>query len=136
LADFKNYFTVGIRNYFYIKLLLEVTTSPEFYTYTTFVNCNYRQYCEKLLSNKRCCNLSFSYSHVMVYVLNTDNYCYLLSSVVLLDDVSMTSCAFVYSKLKQRLIEVWCRVEQLTVDMAEFAQNTLFGCKNFSARGV
>jgi len=72
----------------------------------------------------------------MVYVLNTDNYCYLLSSVVLLDDVSMTSCAFVYSKLKQRLIEVWCRVEQLTVDMAEFAQNTLFGCKNFSARGV
>jgi len=42
----------------------------------------------------------------MVYVLNSDNYCYLLSSVVLLDDVSMTSFAFVYSELKQRLIEV------------------------------
>jgi len=26
----------------------------------------------------------------MVYVLNSDKYCYLLSSVVLLDDVSMT----------------------------------------------
>jgi len=32
----------------------------------------------------------------MVYVLNFDNCCYLLSSFVLLDDVSMTSIAFVY----------------------------------------
>jgi len=31
----------------------------------------------------------------MVYVLNSDNCCYLLSSFVLLDDVSMTSFAFV-----------------------------------------
>ena len=54
----------------------------------------------------------------MVYVLNSDNYCYLLSSVVLLHDISMTSFAFVYSELKQRLIEVWCHLEQLTVDMA------------------
>ena len=30
----------------------------------------------------------------------------------------MTSFAFVYSELKQRLIEVWCRLEQSTVDMA------------------
>ena len=54
----------------------------------------------------------------MLYVLNSDNYCYLLSSVVL-DDVSITSFAFIYSKLKQRLIEAWCRLEQLTVDMAD-----------------
>ena len=53
----------------------------------------------------------------MVYILNSDNYCYLISSVVLLDDVSMTSFAFVYSELKHRLIEVWCRLEQSTVDM-------------------
>jgi len=55
----------------------------------------------------------------MVYVLNFDNYCYqyLLSSVVLLDDVSISSFTFVYSKLKQRLIEIWCRLEQSTVDM-------------------
>ena len=50
----------------------------------------------------------------MVYVLNFANYCYLLSFVVLLDDVSISSFAFVYSELKQRLIEVWC---QWTVDM-------------------
>ena len=56
----------------------------------------------------------------MVYVLNFDNHCYrcLLSSVVLLDDVHMTSFACVYSELKQRLIEVWCRLEQSTVDGA------------------
>jgi len=54
----------------------------------------------------------------MLYVLNSDNYCYLLSSVVLLDDVSMTSFAFVYSELNQRLIEVWCHLEQSIVDMA------------------
>ena len=55
----------------------------------------------------------------MVYVLNFDNYCYrhLFSSVVLLDDVSISSFAYVYSELKQRLIEVWCRLEQSTVDM-------------------
>ena len=41
----------------------------------------------------------------MVYVSNSDNYCYLHSSVVLLDDSSMTSFAFVYSKLKQKLIK-------------------------------
>jgi len=35
----------------------------------------------------------------MVYVLNSDNCCYLLSSFVLLDDVNMTSFAFVYSSL-------------------------------------
>ena len=35
----------------------------------------------------------------MVYVLNSDNCCYLLSSFVLLDDISMTSFAFVYSSL-------------------------------------
>ena len=35
----------------------------------------------------------------MVYVLNSDNCCYSLSSFVLLDDVSMTSFAFVYSSL-------------------------------------
>ena len=52
----------------------------------------------------------------MVYILNSENYCYLLTSVVLLD-VSMTSFAFVYSELKQRLIEVWCRLEQSTVDI-------------------
>jgi len=50
------------------------------------------------LGNRQCCNLSFSYSHVIVYVLNSDNCCYLLSSFVLLDDV-MTSFAFVYSSL-------------------------------------
>jgi len=52
----------------------------------------------------------------MVYVSNFDNYHYrnLLSSVVLLDDVNISSFAFVYSELKQRLIEVWC---QWTVDM-------------------
>jgi len=49
----------------------------------------------------------------MAYVLNSDNYCYSLSSVVLLDDVT-----FVYCELKQRLIEVWCRLEQSTVDVA------------------
>jgi len=56
----------------------------------------------------------------VMYVLNFDNYCYryLLSSVVLLDDLSISSFAFVYSELKQRLIEVWCRLEQSTVDMA------------------
>ena len=55
----------------------------------------------------------------MVYVLNFDNYCYwyLLSSDVLLDDVSISSFAFIYSELKQRLIEVWYRLEQSTVDM-------------------
>jgi len=37
--------------------------------------------------------------HVMVYVLNSDNCCYLLSSFLLLDDVSMTSFALVYSSL-------------------------------------
>ena len=52
----------------------------------------------------------------MVYVLNSDVY--LLSSVVLLDGVIISSFAFVCSKLKQRLIEVWCRLEQSTVDMA------------------
>jgi len=35
----------------------------------------------------------------MVYVLNSDNCCYLLSSFVLLDYISMTSFAFVYSSL-------------------------------------
>jgi len=55
---------------------------------------------------------------IMVYVLNSSNYCYILSSTVLLDDVSMTSCTFVYYELKQRLIEVWCRLEQSTVNMA------------------
>jgi len=42
----------------------------------------------------------------MVYVLNFDNYCYqyLLSSVVLPDDVSISSFGFVYSELKQRFI--------------------------------
>ena len=54
----------------------------------------------------------------MVYILNSDNYCYLLSSIVLFDDVTIPSFAFVYSELKQRLIEVWCRLEQSTVDMA------------------
>ena len=54
----------------------------------------------------------------MVYVLNFDNYCYLLSSVMLLDDVSMTSFSFVYSVLKQMLIEVQCCLERSTVDMA------------------
>jgi len=55
----------------------------------------------------------------MVYILNFDNYCYqyLLSSVVLLYDISISSFAFVYSELKQRLFEVWCRLEQSTVDM-------------------
>ena len=55
----------------------------------------------------------------MVYVLNFDNYCYrhLLSSIVLLDDVSISSFAFLYSELKQRVIEVWCHLEQSTVDM-------------------
>jgi len=44
----------------------------------------------------------------MVYILNFDNYCYqyLLSSVMLLDDISISSFAFIYSELKQRLIEV------------------------------
>ena len=64
-----------------------------------------------------CCNLLFPYSHVMVYILNSENYCYLLSSVVLLD-VSMTSFAFVYSELKQRLTAVRCRLKQSTVDTA------------------
>jgi len=55
----------------------------------------------------------------MVYVLNVDNYYYryLLSLVVLLDDLRISSFAFVYSELKQRSIEVWCRLEQSTVDM-------------------
>ena len=35
----------------------------------------------------------------MVYVLNSDNCCYLLSYFVLLDYISMTSFAFVYSSL-------------------------------------
>ena len=63
----------------------------------------------------------------MVYVLNFDNYCYryLLSSVVLLDDVSILSLAFVYSELKQRLIKsgvvlnsrlsTWAAVDQCFV---------------------
>jgi len=46
------------------------------------------QYYQKtLLSNRQCCNLSFSQSNVMVYVLNSDNCCYFLSSFILLDDV-------------------------------------------------
>ena len=55
----------------------------------------------------------------MVYFLKFDSYCYryLLSSVVLLGDVSMASFALVYSELKQRLIEACCRLEQSTVDM-------------------
>ena len=66
-----------------------------------------------------------------------NNYCYLLSSIVLFDDVDVTSCAFVFfvcvklwrfcvgkrqrqtiDELKQRLIEVWCGLEQLIVNMA------------------
>jgi len=43
----------------------------------------------------------------VVYVLNSDNYCYLRSlKSVLLDNVNMTSFAFVYSEPKKRLIEV------------------------------
>ena len=77
------------------------------------VNCNYMQYYKKtLLSNRRCCNLSFSYSDVMVYVLNTDNCCYLLSSFVLLDDVNMTLFAFVYSSL---LIMVFRKEDKILI---------------------
>ena len=36
---------------------------------------------------------------------------------MLLDDISISSFAFIYSELKQRLIEVWYRLEQSTVDM-------------------
>ena len=48
----------------------------------------------------------------MVYVLNSDNCCYLLSSFVLLDDVSMTSFAFLYSSL---LIMVFSKDKILTL---------------------
>jgi len=49
----------------------------------------------------------------MVYVLNSDNFCYkLLSSFVLLDDVSMTSFAFVYSGL---LIMVFSKEDAILI---------------------
>lgn len=48
----------------------------------------------------------------MVYVLNSDNCCYLLSSFVLLDDVSMTSFAFVYSSL---LIMVFSKEDKILI---------------------
>jgi len=76
------------------------------------VNCNYMQYYKNPLSNRRCCNLSFSHSHVMVYVLNSDNCCYLLSFFVLLDDVSMTSFAFVYFSL---LIMVFSKEDKILI---------------------
>jgi len=47
-----------------------------------------------------------------VYVLNSDNCCYLLSSFVLLDDVSMTSFAFVYSGL---LIMVFSKEDKILI---------------------
>jgi len=48
----------------------------------------------------------------MVYVLNSDNFCYLLSSFMLLDDVSMTSFAFVYSSL---LIMVFIKEDKILI---------------------
>jgi len=48
----------------------------------------------------------------MVYVLNSDNCCYLLSSFVLLDDVSMTSFTFVYSNL---LIMVFSKEDKILI---------------------
>ena len=47
-----------------------------------------------------------------MYVLNSDNCCYLLSSFVLLDDVSMTSFAFVYSGL---LIMVFSKEDKILI---------------------
>jgi len=82
-------------------------------------------YKKNCLSNRRCCNLSFSYSHIMVYVLNSDNCCYLLSSFVLLDDVSMTSFAFVYSSL---LIMVFSKEDKILI-------KTLRESKCYSAKG-
>jgi len=41
--------------------------------------------------------LSLSESEINGEHLNANNYCYLLSSVVLFDDVDVTSCTFVYS---------------------------------------
>ena len=48
----------------------------------------------------------------MVYVLNSDNCCYLLPSFVLLDDVNMTSFAFVYSSL---LIMVFSKEDKILI---------------------
>jgi len=83
-------------------------------------------YKKNSLSNRQCCNLSFSYSHVMVYVLNSDNCCYLLSSFVLLDDVSMTSFAFLYSSL---LIMVFSKEDKILIKTLR--ESKCYGAKRF-----
>ena len=60
----------------------------------------------------------------MVYVLNSDNCCYLLSSFVLLDDVNMTSFAFVSSGL---LIMVFSKEDKILI-------KTLWQSKGYGAK--
>jgi len=75
----------------------------------------------------------------MVYVLNSDNCCYLLSSFVLLDDVNMTSFAFVYSSL---LIMVFSKENKILIKtLREWKGNGAkrfikkFPDKNWNRRG-